>query len=120
MDVHRRLPDPAGRIRPTLTPLGLEFGTSVLSVSRVLLILRLLRLVKLLMPMRDLWMPVAGTLKALEVIFWAIVLLLIVSYTCGILMTFIYGLACVDGGESALIREAGLCGVHCFRGPCPR
>ena len=55
--------------------------------------LRLLRLVKLLMLTRDLWMPVTGMLKALGVIFWAIVLLVIVSYTCGIFMTSIYGQA---------------------------
>ena len=54
---------------------------------------RLLRLVKLLVLMRDLWMLVAGMLKSPGVIFWAIVLLLIVSYTCGIFMTFIYGQA---------------------------
>ena len=64
-------------------------GLSAILVFRVLRILRLVRQVRLFRMFQDLWTIVQSLYQSLFSVFWVSVLLLVVTYTMGVLLTMI-------------------------------
>eukprot|EP00930_Biecheleria_cincta_P096708 TRINITY_DN88517_c0_g1_i1.p1 TRINITY_DN88517_c0_g1~~TRINITY_DN88517_c0_g1_i1.p1 ORF type:complete len:1368 (+),score=297.23 TRINITY_DN88517_c0_g1_i1:43-4104(+) len=73
----------------------IQGGTSALAVLRVLRLMRLLRLVRLLKLLKSLWLLVSSMFSSVRVLFWAVFMLLMVSYIFGILF---YELSNMGGG----------------------
>jgi len=66
----------------------------MLSVLRILRMLRMLRLVKFLKLFKELWLLVHGLVKAVSVLSWVMVLIIIVVYVAALFMTSVVGHEC--------------------------
>jgi voltage-gated sodium channel len=72
-------------IFPAVSDNGAEMGN--MSVFRMFRLVRLARLVRLLRVFRQLWLFVVGLGKAFTILFWAVLLILLVTYMAAIYVT---------------------------------
>lgn len=59
----------------------------LIAALRILRMLRLARIFRLIRFVKELWLLLAGVLDALRTLFWAMLLIVLFIYVCGILMT---------------------------------
>merc|ERR1719498_348750 len=79
-----------------------EMDLSMLGALRMVRMLRLVRLVRLLRMFRELWLIVNGFLKSLKTLSWIMILLTLVLYAFGILITILVGHNCDRDDEVRL------------------